>query len=175
MDNYWGGIVKWTKIPSQILKGDCQIKFHVPFIKKFIHPENHWMWVVGDYWGDWGFLGTLLCIWWREEEGGVPLLGRSPEDAGVDHWVSHQPRATPSFKAKVVSMFVDCRFLEEKSKIGYESDWKTLNWGREARRVWLSSDDTLLWSWARLDSDSAHWWWYYACPRIVLIAHGWRT
>ena len=50
---------------------------------------------------------------------GVPLLGRSPEDAGVDHWVSHQPRATPSFKAKVVSMFVDCRFLEEKSKIGY--------------------------------------------------------
>ena len=103
MDNYWGGIVKWTKILSQILKGDCQIKFHVPFIKKFIHPENHWMWVVGDYWGDWGFLGTLWCIWWREEEGGVPLLGRSPEDAGVDHWVSHQPRATPSFKAKVVS------------------------------------------------------------------------
>ena len=119
MDNYWGGIVERTKISSQILKGDCEIKFRVPFIKKFIHHENHWMWVVGDYWGDWGFLGTLWCIWWREEEGGVPLLGRSPEDAGVDHWVSHQPRATPSFKAKVVSMFVDCRFLEEKSKIGY--------------------------------------------------------
>ena len=50
---------------------------------------------------------------------GVPLLGRSPEDAGVHHWGSHQPRATPSFKAKLVSMFVDCRFLEEKSKIGY--------------------------------------------------------
>ena len=35
MDNYWGGIVERTKIPSQIPKGDFQIKLRVPFIKKF--------------------------------------------------------------------------------------------------------------------------------------------
>ena len=58
----------------------------------------------------------------RLEEGEL----QSPEDAGVGHWGSHQPRATPSFKAKVVSMFVDCRFLEEKSKIGYIQGFREL-------------------------------------------------
>ena len=121
IDNYWGGIVERTKIPSQIPKGDFQIKLRVPFIKKFYTSWEsldvgcrrllRWLRI---------FRNSLMHL---VEGGGrgVPLLGRSPEDAGVevDHWGSHQPRATPSFKAKLVSMFVDCRFLEEKSKIGY--------------------------------------------------------